>query len=71
MVCLFTNQRQCMRQVSGTTLQQVKTFKYLGLVFTCDGRRRPKRLIHGLVRITQFGVSFIALWSQNGSFQTP
>ena len=28
-------------------------------------------LIHGLVKLMQFGVSFIALWSQNGSFQTP
>ena len=37
--------------------------------FTCDGRRSPMRLIHGLVKLTQFCVSFIALWSQNGSFQ--
>jgi len=28
-------------------------------------------LIHGLIKQTQFCVSFIALWSQNGSFQTP
>jgi len=30
-----------------------------------------KDLIHGLVKQTQFCLSFIALWSQNGSFQTP
>ena len=29
-----------------------------------------RRLIHGLVKLTQFCLSFIALWSQNGSFQT-
>jgi len=30
-----------------------------------------KRLIHGLVKQTQFCVSFIALWWRNWSFQTP
>ena len=30
-----------------------------------------RRLKHGLVKQTQFCVSFIALWSQNRSFQTP
>jgi len=38
-LCLLTNPRQCMRQVSGNTLQQVEKFKYLGVVFTSDGRR--------------------------------
>jgi len=33
-----TNPRQCFLQVSGNTLQQVETFKYLGVAFTCDGR---------------------------------
>jgi len=37
-LCLSTNSRQCIRQVSGNTLQQVK-FKYLEVVFTSDGRR--------------------------------
>jgi len=39
-LCLSTNPRQCMLQVSGNTLQQVETFKYLGLgvVFTSGGR---------------------------------
>jgi len=53
------------------TLQQVETFKYLRVVFTCDERRSPRRLIDGLVKLTQFCVSFIALWLQNGSFQIP
>jgi len=38
-LCLSTNPRQCMRQVSGNTLQQVEKFKYLEVVFTSDGRR--------------------------------
>jgi len=32
--CLSRRPRQCILQVSGYTLQQVKTFKYLGMVFT-------------------------------------
>jgi len=36
---LSTNPRQCMRQVSGNTLQQVEMFKYLGMVFTSHGMR--------------------------------
>jgi len=47
------------------------TFKYLGALFTCDGSRSARRLIHGLVKLTKFCVSVIALWPQNGSFQTP
>jgi len=42
-LCLSTNPRQCMRQVSGNTLQQVEKFKYLGVVFTSDGRGREER----------------------------
>jgi len=41
------------------------------VVFTCDGKRSARRLIHGLVKLTQFCVNFIALWPQNGSLQTP
>jgi len=37
-LCLSTNPRQCMRQVSGNTLHQVEEFKYLGVVFTSDKR---------------------------------
>ena len=32
---------------------------------------RTKRLMHGLVKLTQFCVSFIALWWRNGCFQRP
>jgi len=60
-LCLFANPRQCMQQVSGNTLQQVETFKYLRVVFTCVGRRSPRRLIHGLVKLTQFCVNFISV----------
>ena len=31
--------KQCMLQVSGNTLQQVKKFKYRRVVFTSGGRR--------------------------------
>jgi len=42
----------------------------LGVVaYLTEGGAR--RLIHGLVKLTQFCLSLIALWSQNGSFQTP
>jgi len=33
---------QCILQVSGNTLQQVETFKYLGVVFTSDGNRNKE-----------------------------
>jgi len=59
-----------MLQMSGNTLQQVEKFKYLGLVFTSDGRQNEEI-------DTRIGksnavprVGFIALWSQNGSFET-
>jgi len=35
-LCLSRRPRQCFLQVNGNTLQQVKTFKYLGVVFTSD-----------------------------------
>jgi len=37
-LCLSTNPRQCMLQVSGNALQQVEKFKHLGVVFASDGR---------------------------------
>ena len=37
-LCLSTNPRQCMLQVSGNTLQQVEKFKHLGVVFASDAR---------------------------------
>jgi len=39
-------------------------------VFMSDGRRSARRLIRGLVKLTQFCVSFIAQWTKR-SFQTP
>jgi len=60
---------QCMLQVSDNTLQQVERFKYHVVVLTSDGRRN-KETIHRLVKQEQLCVSSIALWRQNGSFQT-
>jgi len=60
-----------MLYVSGNILQQMEKFNYLGVVAylrVTEGRARI--LIHVLVKLTQFCVSFIALWSQNASFQT-
>ena len=37
-LCLSTNPRQCMLQVSGSTLHQVEKFMYLGVLLTSDGR---------------------------------
>jgi len=59
-----------MLQVSDNTLQHVEKFKYLGVVFTSDGRRN-KKIYAQIGKQTQFCVSFIALWSQNLSYQTP
>jgi len=36
-LCLSRRPRQCILQVSRNTLQQVQTFKYLGMVFTSGG----------------------------------
>jgi len=41
-LCLSRFPRQCILQVSGNTLQQVQTFKYLGVVFTSDGSRNKE-----------------------------
>ena len=38
-LCLSKHPRQCILQVSGNTLQQLETFKYLGVVFTSDRSR--------------------------------
>jgi len=37
-LCLSTNPSQCTLQVNGNTLQQVEKIKYLGVLFTSDGR---------------------------------
>jgi len=38
-LCLSRHPRQCILQVSGNTLQQLETFKYLEVVFTSDRSR--------------------------------
>jgi len=38
-LCLSRPPRQCFLQVSGNTLQQVETFKYLWVLFTSDSSR--------------------------------
>jgi len=65
-----TQLNQLSLHVSGNKLQQVEKFKFLVVVFTSDGND-ARRLIHGLVKQTQFYVSFIALSSQNRNSQTP
>jgi len=40
--CLPRNPSQCKLQVSGNTLHQVEKFKYLGVVFTSDGRQNKE-----------------------------
>ena len=67
-LCLSRRLRQCILQVNGNTLQQVETFKYLPVVFAVT-EVGTKRLIHGLVKQTQFCVSFIVPWWLNGSLQ--
>jgi len=56
-----------MLHVSSNTLHQVEKFMNHGVLITSDAHG-ARRLIHGLVKLTQFCMSFIALWSQNGSF---
>jgi len=60
-LCLSTNQRQCILQVSGNTLQQVEKFKYLGMRYLRVTEGGARRLMHGLLKLTQFCVSFIAM----------
>ena len=64
-LCLTRNPSQCTLQVSGITLQQVEKLKYLGVVFTSNRRWNKEINTYGSVKLTQFCVSFIALWSQN------
>jgi len=69
-LCLSRRPGQYILQVSGYTLQLVETFKYLRVVyFSLVMEIGTKRLIHGLVKQTQFCVSFIAPWLRNGTFQ--
>jgi len=69
-LCLPTNPRQCILQMSDNTLQQLEKFKYLGVVTYLPVTEGGVRiLMHGLVKLTQFCVSLVAVWSQNGSFK--
>jgi len=48
-------------------MQQVETFKYLGVVITSDGRRNKE--VDTRIRKKKFSLSFIALWSQTVAFK--
>ena len=54
--------------VSCNTLQHVEKFKYRDCIYVTEGG--TGRLIHVMVKLTQFCVNFIALWWQNWSLQT-
>jgi len=65
---VFLQKPKPMLQVSGNTLQRIEKFKYRGVLLRMtEGETR--RLTHGFANCTQFCVSFIALWWQNGSFK--
>ena len=66
-LCLSTKQRQCMLQVSGIHWAGGE-IQVNRVVFTSDGMWSKEA--DGLIKQMQFCVSFIDLWSQNGSFQT-
>jgi len=59
-----------MWHLSGNTLQQMEKFKYLGVVFTSDGRW-SEEIDTRIGKANAVLREFIALWSQNGSFHTP
>ena len=70
-LCLSRHLKQRMLQVSCNTLQQVEKLKLPTLGwYSWMTESETSRLIYGLVKLTQFCVSFIALCLQNGSFQT-
>ena len=54
------------------SIRQASSWKALGSVAECGVDGRPV-MFDGrvLVKLTQFWVRLVALWSQNGSFQTP
>jgi len=59
------------RAVNGSTLQHVEKFKCHGVVFTGDGRSNKQSDKRIGKANTALYVSFMAFWSQNGSFPTP
>jgi len=58
-LCLSRNPSQFALQLSDKTLKQVEKFKYLGMIFTSDGKQN-KEIDTGLVKLTQFCVIFFA-----------
>jgi len=69
-LCLSTKPRQCTRQVSGNTLQQVEKFKYLGwyLRVTEGGARR---LIHGKINLRKFYRSVVTKLELSNTAKLP
>jgi len=67
-LCVSRNPRRRTLHVSGNTLQQVK-FKYLGVVFASDDRR-SEEIDARIGKASALLRELIALWTQNGSFQT-
>jgi len=59
---------QCILQVSGNTLQHVEDFKYLGVIFTSDGRRNKEIDTH-IGKQMQNSVSFIVPWHKTGAYK--
>jgi len=63
-LCLSRNPRQCALQMSGNTLQNMRKFKCLEVVFTSD-RRWNKEIDTRICKesaVYQKTQSFIALW---------
>jgi len=58
-----------MLKESSNALQQAEKFKYLVGRYTWVTQSGTRSVTHGLVKQPQYYVSFIAPWSQNGSFQ--
>jgi len=59
--CLLRRPRQCFLQVSVKALQQVETFKYLGVVFTSD-KCRNKGIDTRICKANAVLHEFIAPW---------
>jgi len=70
-LCLPRNARsQCARKLATIRCSASKSSSILGW-YSRVTESRSWRFIYSSANQTQFCVSFIALWSQNGSFQTP
>ena len=69
--CLSRKLSQWTLQMCDIAEQQIEKFKNLGLAFTSDPKWNREIDIPFSIKQTQFCVSFIALWSQNGHFRPP